>query len=101
MPLSPRRPTQTPAAEQVHVQVRHRLASVIAHIQHEPVSPGEAGVLGEPAGNDQQVTGQFCVRILEVLYSGDGLSGDNEHVRRRDRVDVAEGDAAVVLEYEV
>jgi hypothetical protein len=52
MPLSPRGPPHAPAAEQVHVQVRHRLAGVVAHVQHEPVPPGEAGLPGEPAGND-------------------------------------------------
>jgi hypothetical protein len=39
----------------VHVQVRYRLAGVVAHVQHEPIAAIKAGLVRQPAGHYDEV----------------------------------------------
>ena len=58
---------------------------------HQPL------VLGDLPGHDVQVADQRGVVVVEDVERRDVLSRHDEHMRRRLRVDIAEGDGAVVL----
>ena len=85
-------------AQQVHVQVGHRLPGVVADIHHESVPAREASLLGQPARYHKQMAYQGGMLLLQILHSGEGLARDYQEVGGGCGIDVADGEAAVVLE---
>ena len=93
-----RRPRHRAAAEDVQVDVEHRLAGVGVAVEDRPVAPiGVAGSLRERRAPSHHLADQAVVLGSELVEAGDVASRDDQHVRRRLRVDVLEGDDAVVL----
>src|SRR5262249_362400 len=91
------RPLEIPAAEQVKVQVRHGLAGTFLAVQNETVAIIQAELLGQLGRDNVQVAEQLGVGLGDLVVRGDDLARDDEHVGRRLCIDVAEGEAAVVL----
>src|SRR4051812_13532254 len=80
------------------VQVVHRLPSVGAGIDHRAVAPGDAFGRGDLRGGEHDLSYQRW--IAGLVERRDVYTGDDENVRRRLRVDVAEGDGMLVLPYD-
>jgi hypothetical protein len=89
-----------PPAQYVDVEMIDRLAAVRAGIDHHAVAVSEALVAGNLSGRKQQVSEQPRMLFAGVRQRGNMFAGHQEKVHRRLRVDVAEGDAALVLEDE-
>lgn len=89
-------PLEGSTAEDVHVQVKHRLTGGFAIVDHEAVS-GEVFGLGDFGGDDQHVTEEEFVFLGGVEAVGQELLWDNEDVCGCGGVDVSEGDAEVVF----
>ena len=94
---SARRPPEGPAAEQVQVQVRHRLAGPLLAVEDQPIAVRQAQLLRQLRRDQVQMAEQLAVLRLDVRVGRDDLARDDEDVDRRLRVDVVEGDAVVVL----
>ena len=95
--FSPRRPVEVPAAEQVQVQVWHRLAGARLAIDNEAITVGDAEFLRQLGRDEMQVAQQFPVFRFDILMRPDDLARDDQHVHRRLRIDVAKRQAAVIL----
>ena len=85
------------AAEQVKVQVKHRLPRLRAVADHDAECVFHAELARDLADREQQVAEQRLVLRLRVREPRDLLLGDDEDMDRRLRVDVLEGEAQLVL----
>lgn len=79
------------------MQVIDRLAAVRSAVDHGAVAARQFEFLGELRGDDEQVADEFGIVRFEVGEGDDLPFGNHQQVRGRLRIDVAEGDAAVVL----
>jgi hypothetical protein len=88
----PRRPVHRPAAEDVQMEMGHRVLGVLSHVEHEPVTP-----LGQPLGAShllgglEQVGEDVGVARLQRRRRLDVLPRHDEDVVRHRRLDVPEG----------
>ena len=84
-----------PSAQQVQVQVVHLLAAVRIAIDDEPVAALRDPALSRQiARDDDHMTHEGLVGVLEVISRRDGLHGNDQQVYRRGRTDVHERDHA-------
>ena len=84
---------QRRAAEHVRVHVEDLLAAVRAGVEHQPEAVAEQPLgLGHRGGRGQHLAGQRRVALGERRHVGVVLLRDHQHVHRRLRVDVAEGE---------
>jgi len=86
-----------PAAQNVAVQVRDRFAPVRTVIDHEAVPVGQTQLFGDLRGLEQQMAEKLVLVRTGLGDAGNMLLGNNQHVRRGLRIDVAEGEHEVVL----
>ena len=93
-----RRPRHRAAAEDVQVDVEHRLPGVRVAVENRPVAPiGVTGSFRERRTPSHDLPDKAVIIGSELVEAGDMASRDDQHVRRCLRVDVLEGDDAVVL----
>src|SRR5262249_10968846 len=95
--LLPRWPPKIPAAQQMQVQMRHRLASALLAVDNEPVAVANSQLHGQLGRDDVQMAKEIPIFRFDVGMSRNDLAGDNQHMDRRLRVDIAKGQAAIVL----
>src|SRR5690349_20137764 len=95
---SSRRRRELAAAEHVNVEEVHRLPRVRAGIDHRAVAAGDALRRGDLRGGEHDLSHER--RIARFVERRDVYAGDHEHMRRRPRIDVAEGDGMLVLPYD-
>src|SRR5262245_59455947 len=93
----PRRPIQLAAGEDVQVQMEYALARLGAVVHHETECIAHAELLRHFAGRKQQVPEQSLVLAACARQPVDLFLWDEQDMRRRLRIDVAEGQAQVVL----
>jgi len=78
--------------------VEHRLPGVRVAVENRPVTPiGVAGGLRERRTPPHDLSDKAVIVGSELVEAGDVASRDDQHVRRCLRIDVLEGDDAVVL----
>jgi hypothetical protein len=93
-----RRPGHRTAAEEVDVEMRNRFPAIAAVIDHEP----ESGILdaeraGDGAGSEEKMAEEVGVGISGVADAWDYTFWNHEDMDWGLRVDVAEGEAEVVI----
>jgi len=81
----------------MQVQMRHRLASALLAVDNEPVAVANSQLHGQLGRDDVQMAEEIPIFRFDVGMSRNDLAGDNQHMDRRLRVDIAKGQAAVVL----
>src|SRR5712692_487452 len=89
------RPAHVAAAEDVPVQVQHALTGVGADVRDEAPAVLELLILGHLAGGLQEPEAE--IRVVQLGNRGDVAVGDEQHVRGRLRVQVAEAGDVLVL----
>ena len=93
--MSSRRPRHAAAAEQVQVDVKHRLTRVAVGVEYRPEpAGGEPTLLGDGRRAAHQLADDLIVFGADLVQRGDVPLGNDEHVRRRLRIDVVEGQDA-------
>ena len=86
------------AAEDVEVDVVDGLAALIADVECEPVaSLADALRLREPVRHRGHAPQQRPLLLLHVSHASDVDFGDDQQMHRRARVDIADGEAEVVV----
>lgn len=85
------------STEDVQVQVVDGLTAVGAGVGDDAEAAGEAFLLGDLCGNEHEMAEECLVRFDRVRGGGDVFLRDDEHVRRGDGMQVAEGEGPVVL----
>src|SRR5688500_7476330 len=80
----------------MHVNVKYALSSVRVRVDHRAIPAVADTLLLRDFGGKYRHS-PHNVRIAELVERRHVLSGDDEHVRRRLRIDVAEGDTVVGL----
>ena len=88
---------QRAAAENVDVQVGNALAPVRTVIDDDAEALGQLETGGELTRCEEQVTEQGLVAGLSQTEPIDAALRNHEHMHRRLRIDVMNGDALVVL----
>ena len=94
------RPGQLLSADHMKVQMVDRLASVLAVVDHKALAVrGEAFLLRGFCGGNHEVAQQRRMAVIGLAQLGQALTilGDNEEVNLGDGIDIAEGEAHVVL----
>ena len=99
--LDTRGPGELLAADDVDVEVVDGLAAELAVVDDDPVTVVEALLGCDLCGGEHEVAEDVLVVVLGQRQLGDSLAGDDEKVGGRNRVDVAEGHAQVVLKDDV
>jgi len=79
------------------MQVRHGLSSPFFAIKDQAVAIADAQLLGQPRGNQVQMTEHAPVFLGDIGMSPDGFAGDHQDVNRRLRVNIAKGQALLVF----
>ena len=79
------------------MQVKHALARPLAVVHHQAEGVAHALLLGDARRRVQQVAEDIAILRAGVRQPGDGLLGDHQDMHRRLRVDVPEGQAAIIL----
>src|ERR1051326_676040 len=93
-----RRPREVATAEDVDVYVEDRLARARAGVDDGAVAfVGVARVACDARGDAQEVAERGLVGLFRLVERGDLRAREDERERRGLRVDVAEGDGALVL----
>ena len=85
------------AAEQVQVEMVHRLATVLASIHDDAVFGGESLLPGDLRSRPHQMPEQSAVILAYLVERADMFAGHNQHVHRRLGVDVGECVCELVL----
>src|SRR6266852_4959123 len=93
-----RRPMEFPTAEQVEMNVRHRLARAFFAVEHKPVAVLQPELVGQLSGDQMHVPEQWPIFFGQVGVGRDDLiTRDDEDVDRGLRIDVAKGEALIVF----
>lgn len=79
------------------MEVIHGLRSLLAIIDHDPVSVRQTLLLRQPTGRDQQMPQELLVSWSYLTYSGNLNFGDHKEMDRSLRSDVTERQALLVL----
>ena len=85
------------AAEQMEVKMIDGLAAVFAGVDDYAIALAEAFVAGNRGGCIQEMAEQVAVVSGCVVERGEVFTGNDENVDRRDRMNVGEGVAELVL----
>src|SRR5262245_61656802 len=94
-----RRPGHAPPAEQMQMDVKDRLSRVAVRVEHSPVAAGrDTAVLGDRRSAPHDRADDAVVVCLELVQRVDMTLGYDQHVYRRLRVGVLEGQQLLVLE---
>jgi hypothetical protein len=85
-----RRPAEIASAEQMYMQVKHRLSRAGANIQNGAIAVFDVSVAGNLRGDEMAATDDFCVGLLRFFQTTQVLLGDDEYVSWRLGIDVLE-----------
>jgi hypothetical protein len=91
------RPRHLPFREHVDVEMRHRLASVRAGVDHEAKAVGEVKFFRDDFGDVNEVAEHGFVGGRRFRHARDWFLRDDEQVNGRLRLEVMENDAVFVL----
>lgn len=94
------RPEQWSSGEEMHVEVRDRLAAIGAVVDDEAEAFGggvDAELGGDGTCGEEEVAEEFLVFGGGFADAGDGLFGNDEDVSGGLRIDVFKGEAELVF----
>lgn len=90
-------PVQRSTAEDMDVQVKHSLTTVIAGVDDGAVAIVQAQLSGDNGDHLQQMSAEFGVGGGEFSQRGDGLFGNEQNMHGRLWTDVVEGHAVLIF----
>src|SRR5262249_13228809 len=85
------------AAEQMQVEVWHRLPRLLQAVQHQAIAVAQAQLRRQLRRHQVQVAQQRLVLFLHVGVGRNHLLRDDQDVDRRLRIDIAKRQALIVL----
>ena len=94
----PRRPTHRSPAQQVNVQMIHRLPSVGANIDDRPEPLHQSIALCDPGCHQVEMSKQCLILLTGMCQRRNVFPRHYQHVTRRLRVDVPEGKSQLIFE---
>ena len=86
-----------PAAEQMQMQMVHRLPAIVTGVHNDPVTTVQLLFAGNLRRCGHHMTDQRSIFSERLRRGADVLLGDNQKVRGRLGIDVGEADAAFVF----
>ena len=86
-----------PSTQQVDMQMMNRLAAIVAAVDHSAKALRESFAACNLSSNPLEMAKQDAVFRRGMRERDDVASRDNQHMHRRLRVDVREGDCLLVL----
>ena len=95
-PLS-RGPRERPSAQQMHMQVEHRLPGAGTNVEDSAVSLLDVALARDLRGRKMAASNHFGVGCLSLFQSGKMFLGNDEHVRGSLRLDVFEREDMFIL----
>mmetsp|Transcript_22019 Transcript_22019/g.64939 ORF Transcript_22019/g.64939 Transcript_22019/m.64939 type:complete len:200 (+) Transcript_22019:163-762(+) len=96
---SPRWPAHLASTNHMKMEVKDRLAPILAVVDDDPESIGQAFLFGHGVGHEEQVAQERLVALLRLAELREPVPnfGDDKKVRRRDGVDIPERECCVIL----
>ena len=85
------------STQEVDVEMEHRLSRAWAYIHDGPVSLFHIALAGDLGCREVTAANHFGILGLRFFQSSKMLSGDDQHMRRRLRIDVFKGKHVLVL----
>src|SRR5581483_4620204 len=92
-----RRPSQIATAQQVQMQMKHRLAGARADVVHRTISVLDAAIASDLGRDQMAVANYLGVFRIRRIKSRDVALGNNQHVGWRLGSDVLEGENSFVF----
>ena len=87
-----------PPAENVAVQMRHGFPRILSIINHQPVTAlRQAKLFGDLRRLQQQMSEHLLVRARRLGNTRDRLLRNDQHVRRRRRFDILQGEHLIIF----
>ena len=95
------RPLHLTPAEQMDMQVQHRLLAILSAIDYKSVPARKAFRRSYLPRRRKKMTDGRLVVFCNVVYRWDGLLRHDEHVRRGLWIDVSECEAKIIFEHDL
>ncbi len=83
-----RRPVHLSSTQQMQMQMENCLARVRPHVVYGAKSVLQLALLGDFCGDQMGIADNLCIRLGQVIDTGNVFLGDNKDVRRRAGFDV-------------
>ncbi len=83
------------------MQVIDALPPIGAAVRDHAIAASQSELLGDPPGNEEQVSRQILVRGSQMSDRLELLLGNEQDMRRRQRADVVKCEAQLVLVHDV
>jgi len=91
-------PTERPPAQQVQMQMVDRLPTLAVAIDHQAEAPlRDPDLLRDAVCHQQEVPQQPIISLVRIEDGREVVTGNNQDMDRRLRVDVFEGNGLLVL----
>ncbi len=93
-----RRPTQSSATQQVHMDMEYCLASTFIAVENQAVTVFiDTFVSGDLPGDKRHLASYRCIFLLEVIDGRNMLFRYDENMRWRLWIDIPESDKVIIL----
>src|ERR1700727_4096061 len=92
-----RRPRQRATAEQVHVQMKHRLSRAGSHVEDGAVSLFDVALAGNLGGREMAAADDLRISRLGFFQSRKVFFRNDQNMCRSLRIDVFEGEDVIVF----
>ena len=86
-----------PSTQQMQVQMENSLSRVRANVIHRAKSVLQLAFFGDLCGDQVGIADNFCIRLGQVIHTGNVFFGDNQDVRRRAGFDVFKGEDLLIF----
>jgi len=86
-----------PTTQQMQVQMENCLPRVRADVVNRAKSVLQLALLGDFCGDQMGIADNLCIRLGQVIDTGNVFLGDNKDVRRRAGVDVFKGEDLLIF----
>ena len=91
-----------PAAQDVEMEMEYRLAGIASGVRDDPIAGLRQPLLFRHLGTGhQELSQEVGVLIAAVLHRCHMLFGNDERMDRRLRIDIVEGQRAIVLVHDL
>jgi len=86
-----------PSAQQMQMQMENCLPCVRAYVVHRAESLLQLALFGDFCGDQMGIPDNLCLRLGQVIDTGNVFLGDNKDVRRRAGFDVFKGEDLLIF----
>ena len=86
-----------PSTQQMQVQMENGLSRVRPYVVHRAKSVLQLALLGDFCGDQMGISDNLCIRLGQVIDTGNVFLGNNKDVRRRARFDVFKSEDLLIF----